>query len=243
MVVAGGSGRRFGALKQFADLATGERVIDRSVRVALQVSTGVVVVLPADDLDAVGAGEIDGVPVHVVAGGSTRAESVGAGLAAVPAEATVICVHDGARPFADGDLYERVLAALDDPDVDGVVPGVAVTDTIKLVASNSATSAASTPRAVASTPAREDLVAVQTPQAFRAAVLRRAHELLAGEESLTDDAMMLEHLGHRVVVVEGSATNRKITRPEDLDWARAMAAHGEAPTGEGAAHERGRVVS
>lgn len=91
---------------------------------------------------------------------------------------------------------------------DGAVPGVAVTDTVKLVDES---------MTVVSTPDRDRLVAVQTPQAFAAAVLRAAH---AGGAEGTDDAALVEAAGGKVVVVPGEADNRKLTLPEDLAWAR-----------------------
>ena len=96
-----------------------------------------------------------------VAGGSTRAASVANGLAAVPPAATVICVHDAARPLASADLYARVVEAVV-AGADGAVPGLPVVDTIKVVDGG----------AVTGTPDRASLVAVQTPQAFRADRLR-----------------------------------------------------------------------
>lgn len=206
VVVAGGSGQRFGRPKQYESLGA-ERVLDRSVRIARQVSAGVVVVVPAPDVAAEGG----------VAGGATRSESVRNGLAAVPDDATVVCVHDAARPFASPDLYRAVVAAVS-AGADAAVPGVAVTDTIKQVDAASV---------VVATPERASLVAVQTPQAFRASVLRSAHA--AGGEG-TDDAALVEAAGGRVVVVPGESTNRKITEPADLDWARDLVARAVVPT-------------
>ena len=194
-MVGGGSGRRFGLAKQYE--ALGEvRVIDRSVAVAREASDGVVVVVPPEDAEREGA----------IAGGATRSESVRAGLAAVPLDATIICVHDAARPLATVDLYRRAIAAVRN-GADAAIPAVAVADTIKIVADG----------IVVSTPDRASLVAVQTPQAFRAGVLRAAHE--SGGDA-TDDAALVEGLGGVVAVVDGEMTNRKITVPDDLVWAR-----------------------
>lgn len=204
IVVAGGSGNRFGTLKQYEELGA-ERVIDRSVRIARAVSDGVVVVVPAADAVAEGG----------VAGGATRAESARNGLAAVPAEATIICVHDAARPLATADLYAAVVDAVVE-GADGAIPGIAVTDTIKRVDAAGV---------VVETPDRSTLVAVQTPQAFRASVLRAAHA--TGAEG-TDDASLVEACGGTVVVVPGSPLNRKITQPQDLEWARSLVEAGAA---------------
>lgn len=209
IVVGAGAGTRFGRPKQFESLGA-ERVIDRSVRTAAAACSGVVVVLPGE---AVASWDTPG--TVAVAGGASRAESVANGLAAVPAEAAVVCVHDAARPLADADLYARVVAAVL-AGADGAVPGLPVADTIKVVDDGSA---------VVTTPDRATLVAVQTPQAFRADVLRAAHAdpALAGDPAITDDASMLERRGCRVVVVPGERDNRKITDPDDLAWARERA--------------------
>jgi 2-C-methyl-D-erythritol 4-phosphate cytidylyltransferase len=98
--------------------------------------------------------------------------------------------------------------------VSGAVPGVAVADTIKVVEDD----------VVVSTPDRATLVAVQTPQAFDARALRAAHA--AGGDA-TDDAALVEARGGTIVVVTGEPMNRKITVPDDLEWARRMAAAGE----------------
>lgn len=200
VVVAGGSGQRFGSLKQYESL--GEvRILDRSRRIASAATDGVVLVVPSADVQREGG----------VAGGETRSDSVRAGLASVPPEATIICVHDAARPFATHDLYRRVIDAVR-RGADGAVPVVAVTDTIKVVDADGV---------VVATPDRASLVAVQTPQAFRADVLRAAH---AGGHASTDDAGLVELLGGRVVTVAGDERNRKITQPDDLDWARSQVA-------------------
>jgi 2-C-methyl-D-erythritol 4-phosphate cytidylyltransferase len=210
VVVGGGSGQRFGRPKQYESLG-GERVIDRSRRIAATAGDGVVVVVPADDAEREGG----------VAGGATRSESVRAGLAAVPLDATVICVHDAARPMASVDLYGRVIAAVLG-GADAAVPGVAVTDTVKLVDEVGR---------VVETPPRARLRAVQTPQAFRAEALRAAHA--AGGEG-TDDAELVERAGGVVVVVDGEPDNRKITHPDDLDRARALIADRDDDDREGA---------
>jgi 2-C-methyl-D-erythritol 4-phosphate cytidylyltransferase len=204
IVVAGGTGSRFGRAKQFEQIGT-QRVIDHAVEVARAASDGVVMVVPPADVDAEG-----GVP-----GGATRSESVRAGLAAVPLEATIVCVHDAARPFASADLFAAVIQAVAD-GADGAVPGVPVTDTIKRIDAHNV---------VVDTPPREALVAVQTPQAFRAAVLRAAH---ASGRDATDDATLVELCGGTVVVVAGELTNRKITHLDDLAWAREQTGPGQA---------------
>lgn len=196
VVVGGGNGQRFGKQKQY-ELIGDRRVIDHSKAVAEQMSDGVVVVVPASDA----------VAERAIAGGNSRSASVRAGLAAVPDDATIVCVHDAARPLASPAVYERVIAAVA-AGADAAVPGIPVADTIKVVEVNGT---------VVATPDRSTLVAVQTPQAFRASVLRAAH---AGGGDATDDAALIEQAGGTVVVVEGDHLNRKITLPDDLEWAR-----------------------
>lgn len=196
IVVAAGDGTRFGGPKQFETLGD-RRVMDWAVAVARESSDGVVVVLPANVAESEGG----------VAGGATRSESVRNGLAAVPANATIICVHDAARPFANEDDFARVIGAVSD-GADGAVPAIPVADTIKMVDDTGQ---------VTRTPPRGSLRAVQTPQAFRAEVLRRAH---ATRGEGTDDASLVEAEGGRVVVVDGETLNRKITTRDDLEWAR-----------------------
>ena len=132
-MVAGGSGARFGKPKQYEHIA-GVRMIDRSVAVARAASAGVVVVVPAADVER----ERSLIEAVVVAGGATRSESVRAGLAAVPAAATVVLVHDAARPCASPALYAAVVAAVA-AGAAGAIPGVPVTDTIKVVDASEAT--------------------------------------------------------------------------------------------------------
>jgi 2-C-methyl-D-erythritol 4-phosphate cytidylyltransferase len=205
IVVAAGSGRRFGAEKQYEPLG-GRRVIDIACDTARAASDGVVVVLPSPAAAAAWSAP-DPARERAVAGGETRSDSVRAGMGAVPADAAVICVHDAARPLATAELFARVVDAVR-AGADGAIPGIAVTDTIKVVDPHGT---------VAATPDRSSLVAVQTPQAFAAGALRDAH---AGGADGTDDAALVEQQGGRVVVVAGEPWNRKITEPEDLVWAR-----------------------
>ena len=219
IVVGAGDGARLGADRPKAFVALGGRVLlAYSVELLEEhpAIDGVVLVVPegweepasllADDLAA-------GKVTAAVTGGATRAQSVAAGLAEVPDGADLILVHDAARPFASADLVSAVLAALG--DAEGAVPGVAVTDTIKRVEGGR----------VAETPERSQLVAVQTPQAFTAAVLRRAYaqpaEVVA---AATDCASLVEAAGGAVAVVPGEAGNVKITTAADLERARERAA-------------------
>jgi len=200
IVVAGGSGERFGAPKQFEPLG-GMRVLDWAVAAAREACDGVVLVLPAELVDG-SRSAADA----VVAGAESRSGSVRAGLGAVPPDAAMVLVHDAARPLASAALFAAVIAAVD-AGADAALPGVPVADTLRRRDGDRANVD------------RAELVAVQTPQAFRADVLRSAHE---GGPEATDDASLVDERGGHVVVVPGEARNRKITEPDDLVVARAL---------------------
>ena len=140
----------------------------------------------------------------VVTGGATRAESVRAALEEIPDDALVVIVHDAARPLVDDAVIERVLAPLAE-GYDGVVPGLALADTVKRVEGG----------VVAETVDRASLVTVQTPQAFAAASLRAAYR---GTEPIdaSDCASLVEARGGRIRVVEGDLRLLKVTTGADL---------------------------
>ncbi|MHB1505052.1 MAG: 2-C-methyl-D-erythritol 4-phosphate cytidylyltransferase [Acidimicrobiales bacterium] len=229
VVVAAGSGERFGSKKQFAMLG-GRTVAELAVEAARSVAGGVVLVVPPAGTAAgpSTAGFAAGLPGglarlvdRVVAGGPTRSASVRAGLAAVPDDVDVVVVHDAARPLASPGLFASVLAELDVEGVDAAIPAIALSDTLKRVEG----------RTVTATLDRSALVAVQTPQAFRADALRRAHA--SGGEA-TDDAAMVEALGATVHVVPGDPRNVKLTGPADLVVAEAMLRVSSSGEGQGA---------
>jgi 2-C-methyl-D-erythritol 4-phosphate cytidylyltransferase/2-C-methyl-D-erythritol 2,4-cyclodiphosphate synthase len=215
VVVAGGRGTRFGAAKQFADL-NGESVSARSVRHARSVASTVVLVVP-EGYD----GDGEGADV-VVTGGTSRASSVRAGLANC-ADADIVVVHDAARPLASTALFGAVVNAVLD-GADAAVPGLVITDTVKKVVSHDGSSV------IRDTVSRDDLVTVQTPQAFRRELLVRAH---ASEPEATDDAALVEALGARVVVIPGEPGNLKITEPGDLARAARHGSSGSLRIGHG----------
>jgi 2-C-methyl-D-erythritol 4-phosphate cytidylyltransferase len=195
IVVAAGRGERFGVPKA--------EVLLRGVPLWRRA---------ADAMRSAGVGDVVVVgPVPGgIPGGERRRDSVAAGLAALPGDAEWVLVHDAARPLATPGLCRAVLDRLLRDDVDGVVPALPVSDTLKAVVGDRVTT----------TVPRADLVAVQTPQGFRVATLRRAH--LAGDEDATDDAALVERAGGSVVFVPGEPTNLKITLPGDLAVAEAL---------------------
>jgi len=190
--VAGGSGTRFGKPKQYESLGD-RRVIDWSLEVARRISDSIVLVVPAARV-----GDDEPLADVVVAGGDSRSDSVRAGLAALPDDATYVLVHDAARPVPLVEVWQRVVAALQE-GARAVVPVVPVTDTLR--------------ERDGGTVDRTRLVAVQTPQGFAADVLRAAH---AGGGDATDDAALAEAIGAKVVLVDGDVRNIKITDASDL---------------------------
>jgi 2-C-methyl-D-erythritol 4-phosphate cytidylyltransferase/2-C-methyl-D-erythritol 2,4-cyclodiphosphate synthase len=217
LLAAAGKGLRLdpsGATpKQFLDFE-GVPLFWHSAQVFARVAgiAGIVFIFPPegdpDDyarmLDALDAGRKLGLERRVTFGGATRQESVRNGLADLPPDCRRVLVHDAARPFIDAPLIVRILEALD-AGHKAVVPGLPVTDTVKLVDDAGL---------VAGTPERARLRAVQTPQGFDRVTLGRAHEA-ATNATATDDAALVEALGVPVCIVEGAETNRKITSPAD----------------------------
>jgi len=145
----------------------------------------------------------------VVPGGDTRQASVASGLAVVPSEASTVVVHDGARPLVTAGLIKRAVSRLEaDPGLAGVVVGHPCYDTVKRVDGSAR---------VIETPERSSFWVAQTPQVFRVSALRAAYEAASRDVfEGTDDASLVERTGGRVVMVEGSRDNVKVTVPEDV---------------------------
>lgn len=147
----------------------------------------------------------------VIVGGDTRWQSVKNALDAAPAEAEVVAIHDGARPLPSAAVIQAVTDALTEPTVHGAVPAVAVTDSLRMVTSEG------------SKPVDRSLLrAVQTPQVFRAELLRRAYQL-PYQPTFTDDASVMEAAGFSTIALTpGSPDNLKITNPRDIAIAEAI---------------------
>ena len=205
VVVAAGSGTRFGGPKQY-ELLGSSRVVDRSIATACRVADRVALVVAVDDVEELRADYRTNPAVVVVAGGISRSASVRGGLGAVSDDAEVIVVHDAARPLATDSLFEQVIASVL-AGADAAVPGVAVSDSLR--------------RLDGGIVDRGQVVAVQTPQAFRAEWLRNAHR---DEPDASDDATLVEMIGGKVEIVPGESTNFKITTSHDLMVARMLVA-------------------
>jgi len=153
--------------------------------------------------------------VSVVEGGESRHDSVANALNAVPAGAELVLVHDAVRPFVEPALLERVIDAA--AQTGAAIMGIPATDTIKQVDPGGSAHGSR----ITSTIPRERIVLAQTPQVFRADLLRQAFERAAADGFHgSDEAVLVERLGHPVTVVMGSWRNIKITQPADLDLAR-----------------------
>jgi 2-C-methyl-D-erythritol 4-phosphate cytidylyltransferase len=203
VIAAAGSGQRLGAggAKAFVELG-GRPLLEWSLdacRAAESIGPVVVAVPPGEEERAAADG------VEVVTGAATRSESVAAALEAANTE--LVVVHDAARPLVTAELFDAVLADLAaDPKAAGVVAAAPATDTIKEAGSD---------HVVRRTLGRSVLWTAQTPQAFRAAALGEALE--AGDPAAaTDDAMLVEQAGGKVLVHPAPPGNIKVTTPEDL---------------------------
>ena len=209
VVVAAGRGVRMGAAVNKVLLPLcGEPVIRHAVRAFCEADEidGVVVVASADETEQMRAALCGLEKVcAIVPGGSTRQESVKNGLDALPKEARIVLVHDGARPLISRELIARCIRQTE--DCGSAVVCTPVTDTVKVEKDS----------CVVRTLDRSQLRAVQTPQCFFAGELKAAYEAAARDGvSVTDDASVMEHAGHSVHLLESSEVNFKLTTPEDL---------------------------
>lgn len=244
IVVAAGSGERLGYGMPKAKVPLGgEPMLTHTLRgvLAAGVASQVCVAIPRGEDSLRGLCEAmtvetaaAGSPtITVVDGGSTRSDSVRAALAALEPDVTAVMVHDAARALTPDEVFHRVAHSLAEGAL-AVIPALAVVDTIKAVSPTGREEAPRAPEKVRTTPARGQLRAVQTPQGFDLATLRRAHrdaEMFTDAQAaaVTDDAMLVEAMGVDVYVVKGSARSLKITTPTDLLLAEALLAGPLAP--------------
>jgi 2-C-methyl-D-erythritol 4-phosphate cytidylyltransferase len=212
IIAAAGSGERLGAggPKALVPLA-GRPLIEWSIEAARSArSVGPIVVAAPPGHEE----ELAGQDLAVVTGGETRSESVAAAMARV--ETDLVAVHDAARPLVTGELFDALADLLaGDPDLGAVVTAAAVTDTIKQVARG---------MEVDRTLDRSSLWAAQTPQVFRAGVLREALASTALLSQATDDAMLVERIGGKVLLHDARGENLKVTTPLDLRVAELLLA-------------------
>ena len=242
IIAAGGRGHRFGHAGPKQLLSIGGRpILERSIAAFASHPSidAIVVALPpelADEPPAylrlahASAQQGIGKPLSIVAGGARRQDSVANAFAAADRQSDVIVIHDAARPFASADLIARTVAAA--AESGAAVAAVQSRDTVKR-----ATRPPETPeargssvvsrfsRTVIETLARDTIYLAQTPQAFQREVLRRALEIGARDDvDATDEAALVELAGLPVRLVDGDASNIKITTPEDMALGEAIAA-------------------
>ncbi|WP_433674621.1 2-C-methyl-D-erythritol 4-phosphate cytidylyltransferase [Microbacterium gorillae] len=238
VIVAAGAGTRLGAGEPKAFVGLDDRtILAHALDGVLTVPTPmqIVVVAPANRVGEATA-ELDvraGERRHlasVVVGGDTRQASVAAGLAALWGDIEVVLVHDAARALTPPEVFERVIAAVDETGW-GIIPVIPVVDTLKRVDGARITAAVD----------RAELAAAQTPQGFRRDVLVTSYAA-AGEE-FTDDAALLQSQGHTVGTVAGDELSFKITTPADLERARQLVAPSSAGTSLSGTVQRARQVT
>lgn len=222
IVVAAGSGTRLGAGVPKAFVGLDERTVLAHALAgvaAVAPAVQIVLVVPAGrEGESLTEAERLGVRERTVAvaGGSTRGESVAAGIAALWGDIEVVLVHDAARALTPIAVFDRVIAAVDETGW-GVVPALPVVDTLKQV--DGATITGLVDRSV--------LAAAQTPQGFRRDVLEASYRV--ADEDFTDDAALVQAAGHQVMTVAGDALSFKITTPDDLARARTILAPAPKP--------------
>lgn len=219
IIVAAGSGKRLGYAEPKAFVELGSRPLLyyslRTIREVTLVAEVIVTLPPGKERAARLAVEQAGlrVPVTLTTGGAERQDSVRIALSLVSAESTLVLVHDAARPFAAAEVFRACIEASGRSG--GAIAAIPVADTLKEAAQSMITA----------TRPRDGLFAAQTPQAFRRELLAAGHAGAAGSPmAATDDAFLVERMGHPVEIVAGSALNFKITTPEDLRLARALIA-------------------
>jgi 2-C-methyl-D-erythritol 4-phosphate cytidylyltransferase len=211
LVAAAGTGERFGGVSPKALVELRGRPLLAWSLAALAGSRSIeriVVAVPSgfeDEIAALVAEVVPGMPSEITAGGASRSQSVANALAA-GADASIVVVHDAARPLVTPELVDTCVERLEHWRCDGVVAATPVTDTIKIAAADGR---------VTTTLDRSRLWSVQTPQAFRADALRDALET-AALETASDDAQLVEAAGGDVRIVEAPPENLKVTTPLDL---------------------------
>ena len=208
IIAAAGSGERFGATLPKALISLGNRtLIEHAVAALSPIASEIVICAPAGYEKQIQ--ELVGAEIKVVVGGTTRSDSVRAGIAALSDTHKYVLVHDAARALATTDLAHRVLTALVQGE-SAVIPGLELIDTVKSIDAGGH---------VTATPDRSSLRRVQTPQGFDLGVLKKAH---ASGAQATDDGALVEALGHKVLIINGEERALKITTPSDLATALSM---------------------
>ncbi len=219
IIAAAGEGLRMkNAIRKQYLVLEEKPVLVRSLQLFLdhRAITEIIIVVPPGEQDAVSSllqpyCQLEG--IRLIEGGSSRQESVERGLKAVSEEADLVCIHDAARPLASADLLDALLDTASEEAVSSrgcgsAVPVIPLSDTVKEVDREGF---------ILSTPARDSLGLVQTPQVFRREIILEAYRYAAAKNfEATDDASLVEAMGRPVRTVPGELNNFKITSPLDL---------------------------
>jgi 2-C-methyl-D-erythritol 4-phosphate cytidylyltransferase len=211
LIPAAGVGKRMGSDRNKLLLSLRGRPIIAWTLLAASASNAIrwigIISQPSDwqDLETIVAGLNLSKAVQLIKGGATRQESVYNGLNALPPDAELVLIHDGARCLATPDLFDRCAATV--RECPGLIAAIPVKDTIKVVENG----------IIQSTPDRKNLWAAQTPQGFNVKLLRECHAKgVDNNWEVTDDAALFEKCGYQVQIVSGEETNLKVTTPQDL---------------------------
>lgn len=225
VILAAGTGSRVGLRKQFL-YAGGKPLISYSLSTfdSCDEIHELLLVCRQEDLpmmqfvvNALGLSKLK----KVVIGGETRQESARKGLEAVASDSELVMIHDSARPLVTRELIRRLIAEAEHSGA--VVPGLPVRDTVKFVSQDGY---------VLTTPRRESIYVIQTPQVFKVSLIKHAHQVaLEAGWSCSDDASLVEKLGLKVRVIPGEEQNFKVTTPEDLGYLEYTLARGTAAAG------------
>lgn len=219
LIVAGGSGLRMkqNARKQYLDLA-GRPVIAHTLLAFEQCPhiDRIILVLPSEDIPTLSRDILPPMylkkEIRLVPGGDERQDSVFNGLKCLEAECRIVAIHDGVRPFVTAQQISACILAAQENGAS--ILGIPAFDTLKRVAEDGT---------IAETLDRRQIWLAQTPQAFRADLIKKAHQRARADNVRgTDDAALVERLGIKVKLIPGSRNNIKITTPEDLEFCRAM---------------------
>ena len=213
IITAAGSGKRMGEPKQFLKIG-GKPMLLRTISVFEKSGAidEIIVVVNKEEIEKVNKLKSKKIK-QIIAGGKERQDSVFNGLSALPDDAEIVAIHDGARPFVTEEIIEE---AVEEAKTSGAaVAGVPLKDTIKEI-KNDKLKMTNGGHIILKTINRESLWAAQTPQVFRKEIILKAYAQGKDKYQATDDAMLVEKMGEKVKMVMGSYQNLKITTPEDL---------------------------
>ena len=206
IIVAAGSGKRFGSKKQFKFLGE-KRVVELTVQKFLSIPEikNIILVLPKEDIENVGLGFSPATKIKIVSGGKTRQHSFFNGLSVLSSDTDIVLIHDGVRPFVSEKIIKDSIVSA--KKYGACVVAVPSKDTVKICKGGF----------VSSTPERRNIFLAQTPQAFKYSLIMKAYKKAFEKNYFsTDDSALIEKLGKKIKIVSGDYRNIKITTKEDI---------------------------